>query len=116
RTAAGWTRICGRGFAPALGATLAGRREIGPQIFAASFPQIRVHPAAVLASGLYLCSRSSRACGYVEKRPFRSSDREIPSTGHVENLGISEGVLWMKKSCPQRVHSWNQVLHRLSPN
>jgi len=110
-----WRKKARRGSCFALGATLALRQEIGLRTTGPSFPQIRLDTAAFLATGLYLCSRSSRGCGNVEKRAFPSSLPKFLSTGHVENLWTTEGVLWMKKSCPQRVHSWNPVLHRLSP-
>lgn len=97
------------------GATLLGGREIGPPTSGPSFPQKRAEPTGVLALGLYLCSGSSRGCGYVEKRPFRSSHALFSSTACVENLGKNRGALWIAKCCPHGFHSRPQFLHRLSP-
>ena len=110
-----WTEESRRGPVAAVVATVPGWREFGPRTTGESFPQFRAEAAVVRVPGLYLCSRSSRRCGYVEKHPFPSSARGNSSTGHVENLGIIHGDLWMKKSCPQRVHSRGTVLHRFSP-
>jgi hypothetical protein len=110
-----WTEESRRGPVVVLGATLAGWREIGPPRTDESYPQIRAEPTVVRVPVLYLCSRSSRRCGYVEKHPFPCSAPTYSSTGGVENLGIIHGDLWMKKSCPHPFHSLDRVLHRFSP-
>ena len=96
-------------------ATLPGVPEIGRRTTGPSFPQKCADPAVVLDPGLYLCSGSSRRCGYVEKRPFRSSLAEFPSTACVENLGIKANALWMAWRCPHSFHSHPRFLHRFSP-
>ena len=97
------------------GATLLGGREIGPPTTGPSFPQKRADPAGVLDPVLYLCSGSSRRCGYVEKRLFRSSLAKFPSTACVENLGRNRGDLWIERRCPHGFHSRPRFLHSFSP-
>ena len=96
-------------------ATLPGGREIGPPTTGPSFPQNRADPAGFRDPGFYLCSGSSRRCGYVEKPSFRSSLREFPSTGCVENLGTNQVALWMTQRCPHGFHNHPRFLHRFSP-
>ena len=104
------------GLGAAVGASLSGFGEVGPQTTDEGFPQIRAEATVFRDPVLYLCSRSSRRCGYVENGRFRSSALNFCAQGHVHNLGISEGDLWMKKSCPQGFHSAGRVLHSLSPS
>lgn len=95
-------------------ATLAARRVVGPATSDRIYPQKCPLPAAVRDHVIFLCSSSSRRCGYVEKRRFPSSARKYSSTGCVENLGRTRAGLWTVKNYPHGLHRYTVVLHRFS--
>ena len=65
-------------------ATLPGWREIGPRTTDESYPQFCAEPAAVRVPSLYLCSRSSRRCGFCGLRPN-------PLLARCGGMGMSSG-------------------------
>jgi hypothetical protein len=103
-----------RGLITGFSATLPARSEIGHLTSLESFPQKQADPTGVRDRGVYLCSSSSRGCGYVEKCRLHSSVGKSSSTAVVESVWINSNALWMKHLRPQGIHNSAAFVHRFS--